>query len=817
DDKFTFKCYKRGYASGIYTCEVSTTKTFESEQEITILIKEIGAKDFTELKEQAIPLLIQPKLPPDTDKTVFLNVPGKTHPAGKLMTIKFQITDQYGNHIINNPQLTSNIKLTNHGNVVDSETKLNDDGKTYELTSSLVYPVRECNLQIIFTDDGNNCELNNAAWRTTLVSDSSYENSKVRGSNLTKAVAGEKTEAMIRLYDQNKVCVDSNKDIEVYAEVSGPTGDSKPIKYRFNFRLRKNPALKECITFYEMEIPDDKVLTKAGDYQWVYNVGGKKVKDIKQQVINAPFDDSSFAIYNFSTKVNYNQLPAGTKFVHHIKAFDKYNNQSLDALSATLKPKIASRSPDVKLKDEDWTCVSKEETSGILTVTCNINKMGEFYMALEWNKKELGDINRKNGPSIYKVVPLQCAGAYTEYNCSNIKNAVVDTETNLSFACFDKFQNRLPTGGSKIVLSIKVDDETCPHTLRDNADGSYTIKFTPTVAGMYQIQIKVDNDEAYGDEAREFEIKNPVCEGKTPVRCYNKPSKCVAQIQNCVGKTNCPPEKPFFLFVNKERVCVESQTEADCPKGYTKAKSQPFCDKSENLAQSDPNTLSVKCKKGEYNCSDGVCRKNKNQCPNRHGCPVGFFLCSNLTCQAKYEACPSYPKCATNQVRCGDQSCAANFNSCPNLITCTNADDVVGPDRSCEERELDIKPIKACPEENPVQCYDGTCVNEAKDCLKGKVCGANKALSESGACLEIINKNEVEEEELTTEEIVRRIQPSYEAEERVKEAERLAEEERKKKEAEERKRKEEEEKQRKEEEARKKKEEEERKKREEEI
>ncbi|MCP3685507.1 MAG: hypothetical protein GY861_22885, partial [bacterium] len=47
DDKFTFKCYKRGYASGIYTCEVSTTKTFESEQEITILIKEIGAKDFT--------------------------------------------------------------------------------------------------------------------------------------------------------------------------------------------------------------------------------------------------------------------------------------------------------------------------------------------------------------------------------------------------------------------------------------------------------------------------------------------------------------------------------------------------------------------------------------------------------------------------------------------------------------------------------------------------------------------------------------------------------------------------------------------------
>ena len=774
DDKnLKVDIYKKGYPSGIYTVELSTISIFATEQILTLFVKEAGAKDFLELKDLAMNILVLPKLPPQTDLTKFIQKPGDTETAGQPLVFKFQIFDNYKNAIIDNPGISNYLILMNNNVQIPSKTVLNKDGITFEMTATLNYPPRTAFLQIFYKDSNSSAEINNQAFKVVLVSETSFSNSKIRGTNLTKMKAGEKLDTSIWLFDANSVCMDTDKNISMFAEVTGPLNTPNTKREKFVFKLVQNPTLSECINSYQIDQEETRRQLLAGEYNINVSIDGKVQGTYKQTVTYGDIDENKFVLANLTNGLDFAKLPAGSKFVHTLSARDNFGNQITKALAGIAKVQLRSRDNNVVLGSNDFSLTTAENKEGTLELTVTINRVGSYFLAILYNGKDIGVADRQNAPAKYEVVPLHCAGVKTNYNLDDIKKAVVDTETSLTYTCFDKFGNVLNVGGSKTKGKVSTTNNlNIPHTQHDNGDGTYTIRFTPTVEGTYQVDIQVDDGSAYGTEAVQFKIGLPPCDQS---RCPAKPSKCVGNVKDCLKKNDCPNETPFFCLRGKESYCVSSQNVCDCPDGYEKCNNFSFCVKKDDSKVFCPaENATNKCEGNLFKCQYGGCRKNANQCPNNYGCPIGFTLCPNLTCVVGIDSCPKHDECAKNQIRCPDQTCADHIDKCATPVTCEDQSMFVCPDLSCKKNELDCAPLKQCSGANSILCQDGLCVNDAKSCLKGVVCPAGTAYcSTSKKCVEECNPNKVSEEILTAEEIAIRMKPKFEDEERLREIERI--------------------------------------------
>ncbi|MCP3686498.1 MAG: hypothetical protein GY861_27995 [bacterium] len=772
DKNFKFSIKKKGYASGIYSLAVSTTSIFAFDQELTLSVKEMEGKKWVELKEK-ITILVLPKLPPNTRSTKWISKPASKHPAAKDVVFKFQAFDMFNNPIYD-PGCSSYFILKNYDSTIKSNTVLDKDNKTFILTANIEYPPRLARLQIIYKDNEGEAEMNNEAFDVEFVSKTAYDNSKVRGSNLQQMAAGESLDLNIYLFDVKKVCVDTNKKIDMKVTVTGPLKTKHEKRINYDVKLVKSPA-KECINSYKAVVGVNGRYILTGDYKIQVFINGKHFKDISQRVVSGPIDSSKFVITNTSHKVDYKKLPAGTKFCHDIKARDSFGNHVTTQLSDEVEVEFVPKDKGSKLESDDFSIDINEKVAGIMNVCATLNQVGSYYMALLHKDKVVSGLDRSAAPATYEVQPLECAGKHTKYDTSLISKPFVGDELSLTFGCFDKFGNKLVKGGSKVTATVALEnDKNCKSKLSDKGDGDFTVKFTPEIPSTYKIIINI-GDDVYGEEALEFKIDNKPCEGDTPVRCPAKPSVCVAQIKDCLGKNNCPNETPFMVMVNHEENCMASQTDADCSKEHVKCSHQPICvtEKEKKEKCVEINYKGVKKSNDKFLCLDGNNQVNANQCPNQHTCPVGLTLCPNLSCALSLAKCAQYPACPANMVRCHDQTCASEYSKCPSSVVCSNEDDIVCPDGTCKGSELECGVVDLCDDENVVICPDGSCVDDIKNCLKGKICGVGKALCSDEKCKEICNSHKVEKKRETADEIAKRIQPSYEYEKIMEEQQRV--------------------------------------------
>jgi len=780
DKNHKVEIFKKSPAAGIYSLEFCSTTVLLEDQVISLFVKEDGAKEFTELKGQEVTVTVLPKLPP-RDTTKFIEKPSSEHPAGSPVKFRFTLEDQHGNQFVNFPQILNDLVLMNGPSVVESKRSLEEDGKTYVIEATVDYSIsRKASLQILYKTATKVSQVNNEAIDVEFVSSLySLQNSVVKG-NTDKREAGSKLDVAVWLYDANKTCMDTKSNVLARAEI---VSEDKDIIFKGSCNLKKvqNPTLHQCIESYNSDCDAENTPSKVGVYTLTIYLDNIKKESYKHIIYSGPQVNENFTLVNDSANLNFAKLPAGTIFNMHIKSYDALKNQFTDqagnvasiGCSSDLRVKVNDQA-GVAIANEDRTVAYSEKPVGTCNITVSISKAGTFYIALlKKNSKdvmeEIVNIDRSNSPAKLEVIPIDCSGNFKEY--TGKFSATMDADNTITYTCFDKYGNKHTRGGANVVPKVtrtKSNKEVTSQQ-HDNADGTYTLSFVPTFEDTYTVSILVNEKEVYGNSPLVVKVDNPPCDKQ---RCPNKPSKCVGNLSECQDTkgVKCPPETPFWGKIGKEENCLVHQTDIDCPEGQVKGTTQPFCVNKEIINDVCPTLATGKC--GDlYECNDGICRANRNQCPSTYACPVGLTLCPELTCvnlAAGEECRKDLPVCAKNQIRCNDLTCADNVAKCPTMITCSNIDFVVCPDKSCQKSELLCKAKDACPLSSPFRCSNGDCAPEASKCTSGIVCKVGQCLGEGQKCQDVCNTQDVVAVELTAEEIARLMKPKFEEEERVR-------------------------------------------------
>ena len=315
----------------------------------------------------------------------------------------------------------------------------------------------------------------------------------------------------------------------------------------------------------------------------------------------------------------------------------------------------------------------EEKEYGKVQAKITILSSGSYYVNAVYDSNS-ANLDRSKGTDVITVVPLGCSTEFSEYDLSKMTGVTAGGNAEVTFFCHDKYNNNVTNGQAAITQDVRVKDsiEAIASTLVNNQNGSYTIKFSPPTAGKYLVSAFINKTELYGKIGLLQTIENPECKGDTPVRCPNNPTKCVDTIKNCLGKNDCPNDKPFFCDINGETNCVQSQKDCDCSSGSAKCDGQNFCYATALKKSICPDAQPTKCPDElPFFCLfDGICRKNVAQCPSSRVCPVGFLICPNLTCVLKGQKCPDFPDCGSNMVRCADMTCAKSLVECPSSVTC---------------------------------------------------------------------------------------------------------------------------------------------------
>ena len=297
-------------------------------------------------------------------------------------------------------------------------------------------------------------------------------------------------------------------------------------------------------------------------------------------------------------------------------------------------------------------------------------------------------------------------------------------------------------GGENFSANIKVDyTDELKSTIIDNKDGSYTLKYTKSLFGIYSIIILLDE--------KNF---NKITLNLTDLNCADEDyEKCPFglkichyyegdEINDCLpSEIRCDdhPEKKMrktpFKCKNTNK-CVESLTQCEPEEGYKKCFYMGFQYPQDKEYLCSNYTGIINCQGNQVLCDDGICRGDKMN-PSQIVCPIGTVLCPDLTCRNSLSQCKTdYPECGNNQYRCRDQSCVNDIAKCPSTLTCPYSGDVVCPDGTCVDGEWKCSRLKTCPESEPFLCLDYSCAKNAESCNHFKACGHGQLCSETLEC-----------------------------------------------------------------------------------
>jgi len=182
---------------------------------------------------------------------------------------------------------------------------------------------------------------------------------------------------------------------------------------------------------------------------------------------------------------------AGVKSVVTVQAHDQFNNKLTVGgapINATLLSKTDGRTLSVDVKDNN---------DGTYTLQYVPEKMGAYQLDVK-----LGDQHIKNAPFDFNAIFGLADALNCEFSESDLthdgssRNLVAGVTDTIKIFTKDAYGNPITSGGAKVEGIFKGDN--VPVQVHDNGDGSYTLKYTPTVTGKFSLDVLVGGKSVGG-------------------------------------------------------------------------------------------------------------------------------------------------------------------------------------------------------------------------------------------------------------------------------------------------------------------------------
>ena len=491
---------------------------------------------------------------------------------------------------------------------------------------------------------------------------------------------------------------------------------------------------------YDIEITDNlhKITSQTFQVQMYISPGEIMKGNIKLSEQKNIYAGETFYL-TFTTKDEYENEPNYYDIVEHfeIKLFYYGTNDIIQEDS------IKYQKIQVSLNKK-------------IEITMTVIESGRYEIKVYYNGKKL----TLTGDNTLTINHRECSFNEPKLSITEIdhRNDVFysgeDVEINIY--CSDIYGNLITKSGSEN-FKATINNNGNLITYENKFDQIHKIIFTTENDGDYEIQILL-NGKKYSDSIKirveKFNENLFMCMNKRQVvdlkECdsttnYNY-TDLIIEIEgneNTCGDENDKGEgKAFICKINGNPVCTNNTGYCDCDEGFTNING--YCYPNENgpydLVEKNKNKvncLNILKAQGidAFQCKDGSCRLNEEDCNTIFECPLGFKSCGNA-CILLNEKCELNNECKEDEVLCWDYSCANYYSMCPTRKSCPNGK-VLCPDGTCQNSGHCPQPIsRKCKNYNLHQCPDFNCVTDKDDCHKNKVCPIGQSLCEDDICSE---------------------------------------------------------------------------------
>ena len=544
-----------------------------------------------------------------------------------------------------------------------------------------------------------------------------------------------------------------DKRVSNLESISGELKETKAIHFKINSSMKLDdvPGCEYIYKFvadseitiaglYDIEITDNlhKITSQTFQVQMYVSPGEIMKGNIKLSEQKNIYAGETFYL-TFTTKDEYENEPNYYDIVEHfeIKLFYYGTNDIIQEDS------IKYQKIQVSLNKK-------------IEITMTVIESGRYEIKVYYNGKKL----TLTGDNTLTINHRECSFNEPKLSITEIdhRNDVFysgeDVEINIY--CSDIYGNLITKSGSEN-FKATINNNGNLITYENKFDQIHKIIFTTENDGDYEIQILL-NGKKYSDSIKirveKFNENLFMCMNKRQVvdlkECdsttnYNY-TDLIIEIEgneNTCGDENDKGEgKAFICKINGNPVCTNNTGYCDCDEGFTNING--YCYPNENgpydLVEKNKNKvncLNILKAQGidAFQCKDGSCRLNEEDCNTIFECPLGFKSCGNA-CILLNEKCELNNECKEDEVLCWDYSCANYYSMCPTRKSCPNGK-VLCPDGTCQNSGHCPQPIsRKCKNYNLHQCPDFNCVTDKDDCHKNKVCPIGQSLCEDDICSE---------------------------------------------------------------------------------
>ena len=235
------------------------------------------------------------------------------------------------------------------------------------------------------------------------------------------------------------------------------------------------------------------------------------------------------------------------------------------------------------------------------------------------------------------------------------------------------------------------------------------------------------SNDSYNDDYCEISI---VCPEYSPFLCAD--GSCVEKESFCSSSIDCNSNQTRCF----DRTCVDDPDECKKEEHNKCPANNPIQCPNGNCVSNifDCNDLSCPTW-SKYKAIDGLCHDNPRDCTKIYSdaehfyfgsiCAENEFQCYDGTCRLNENDCPIFPGCSTLQLpfKCQNGGCAKDENSCEydnikDYFSCKPGE-IIAEDGLC--RKKDIK-YQGCSLEKPLLCSTGKCVENLSECAGYSSC-----------------------------------------------------------------------------------------------
>ena len=576
--------------------------------------------------------------------------------------------------------------------------------------------------------------------------------------------SGEKPHFFLILKDSYLACYYGKENrIEDLNSITGELKEnpSNIVKFNIDSSVPLND-IPGCEYIYKFQA--DKEINIAGLYDIEIADNSHKItsQTFHVQMYIAPGDhDQTNTFFSLNDKTIY----VGDSFNLTFTTKDKNNNNYnyydiVEHFSIIL---INEKGEELSQNSIKHQTIKVSEKNEKIEIIMSVIESGKYEVLAFYN-----DIQYKlRNTFTLTILHKECSFNSPTLNITKIDNRndifYSGEEVEINIYCTDIYGNLITNIGTenfKATINNNGNLISYEHKFTD----IHKIYFTTENEGEYYIQILL-NGKNYSNYIKiEVEKFN-----ETLFMCMNK--KQVIDLNECLNITNymdlikeiegddntCPDNetdkndgKVFYCQTDGKLGCTYNTSYCDCDSNMTNING--YCYPTENgpldlveKNKNKANCLSILEAQGikAYQCKDGSCRFNEEDCNTRFECPLGYKSCGNK-CILLNQKCELKNECHEDEVLCWDYTCANSYSMCPTRKTCQSGK-VLCPDGTCQKSGHCPQPIsRKCSNNLLYQCPDFNCVTDKFDCHKNKVCPIGQSLCEdddcSDKCSEIENK-----------------------------------------------------------------------------